>query len=184
LFHLFHSNDAAKKFVFFSKWVKFISAPPPKKNIHCLLVGDLYNFGDNVTAYAQEVDFMAEVSYDLFQNQDISSMGLWLYGYTEKFTSLDESLSNMRSSYQLFLDDLYDIEYNKRGDKPLSTAKAIETLNNLEDGQNHVNCLIFFSAQENTSKLPSLNPDQNKSKINKIVGVGFSGTLAQICTAW
>ncbi|RCN33727.1 hypothetical protein ANCCAN_20430 [Ancylostoma caninum] len=151
-------------------------APPPKKNIHCLLVGDLYNFGDNVTAYTQEVDFMAEISYDLFQNQDISSMGLWLYGYTEKFTSLDESLNNMRSSYQLFLDDLYDIEYNKRGDKPLSTAKSIETLNNLEDGQNRVNCLIFFSAQENTSKLPSLSPDQNKSKINKIVGVGFSGT--------
>ncbi|RCN25116.1 hypothetical protein ANCCAN_29174, partial [Ancylostoma caninum] len=156
--------------------IKIIPAPPAKKNLHCLLVGDLYNFGDNITAYRQEVDFMAEVSYDLFQNQDISSMGLWLYGYTEKFASLDESLNNMRSSYDLLLNDLYDIKYNNRGDKPLSTAKAIETLNNLVDGNNRVNCLIFFSAQENTSELPRLDPDQNKSKINRIVGVGFSGT--------
>ncbi|KIH60734.1 hypothetical protein ANCDUO_09003 [Ancylostoma duodenale] len=119
---------------------------------------------------------MAEISYDLFQNQDISSMGLWLYGYTEKFTSLDESLDNMRCSYELFINDLYDIEYNNRGGKPLSTAKAIETLNNLEDGQNRVNCLIFFSAQENTAKLPRLDPDKSKFKIDTIVGVGFSGT--------
>ncbi|EYB92508.1 hypothetical protein Y032_0193g1400 [Ancylostoma ceylanicum] len=150
-------------------------APHPKKNIHCLLVGDLYNFGDNVTAYTQEVDFIAEISYDLFQNQDISSMGLWLYGNTRKFASLEGSLNNMRSSYQLFINDLYDVEYNLI-EKPLSTGKAIETLNNLVDDRNLVNCLIFFSAQENTLKLPRLDPDQTKSKINTIVGVGFSGT--------
>lgn len=34
-----------------------------------------------------------------------------------------------------------------------------------------------ISFRENTSKLPRLDPDQNKSKINKIVGVGFSGKL-------
>ncbi|EPB66344.1 hypothetical protein ANCCEY_14565 [Ancylostoma ceylanicum] len=111
----------------------------------------------------EEVDFIAEISYDLFQNQDISSMGLWLYGNTRKFASLEGSLNNMRSSYQLFINDLYDVEYNLI-EKPLSTGKAIETLNNLVDDRNLVNCLIFFSAQIPTTSSATQEPTTTQTK--------------------
>ncbi|ETN86354.1 hypothetical protein NECAME_16383 [Necator americanus] len=81
----------------------------------------------------------------------------------------------MKTSIDDFLDNLWEIKY-AAVEKHLSTAEAIEELNNLKDEKNHVNCLIFLSAQENTTDLPPFDLESSNSSINRIVAVGLSET--------
>ncbi|KAK6738415.1 hypothetical protein RB195_020494 [Necator americanus] len=150
-------------------------ATPPGENIHCLMVGDLYNYGTNATAYEKAIELMTEINYGLFEAEGFSSLGLWLYGHTELFTSLEDALNYMRTSPFEFLEDLQEVSYSAE-DKPVTTASAIKKLNELVDKENRVNCLIFFSAQEKIAELPRLEPDCSKSGINRIVAVGLSDT--------
>ncbi|ETN86352.1 hypothetical protein NECAME_16381 [Necator americanus] len=134
-------------------------ATHPGENMHCLM----------------EVELMAEINYGLFEAEGFSSLGLWLYGHTELFTSLEDALNYMRTSPFEFLEDLQEVSYSAE-DKPVTTASAIKKLNELVDKENRVNCLIFFSAQEKIEELPHLEPDRSKSGINRIVAVGLSDT--------
>ncbi|RCN51836.1 hypothetical protein ANCCAN_01924 [Ancylostoma caninum] len=93
---------------------------PTEITPECLIVGDLYNFGDDMEAYEMEANLIDDVAYDLFGNlSPKSKLGLWMYGYTN-VTSPGSALSRMRKTYNEFKKDLNDIEYIKVAN-PLKT---------------------------------------------------------------
>ncbi|KAL6744167.1 hypothetical protein Aduo_017128 [Ancylostoma duodenale] len=77
-----------------------------------------------------------------------------------------------------FEDDLWNNDVIEV-EKPLNTSDAIRVINQLEDPKRRANCLIFFSAQQDTSKLPQLNPSPSKSAFQRIVAIGFNETDLQ-----
>ncbi|EYC06861.1 hypothetical protein Y032_0073g740 [Ancylostoma ceylanicum] len=146
--------------------------PTPDPNgLHCLFVGDLYNFGSHADRYEKEAQLFGDIGYDFFEESSISRIGLWAYGHTKYAKKPD--LSQMSHNLEGFMEDLDNMEYQYNSD-PLKTENAIGIINGLQDDGNMVNCLVFFSAQQDTYSLPKLDP-QNK-KIKRIVAVGYNDT--------
>ncbi|KHJ90614.1 hypothetical protein OESDEN_09541 [Oesophagostomum dentatum] len=124
------------------------TTPKPRQVLKCLFIGDLYNFGKDADKYVDETELIQVVGYDFFTSTEaIASAGLWAYGYTTFPKSPDLSRVN---------------------------ATAIEVINNLPGTETRINCVVLFSAQNNTQTLPALNP-QNK-EIKRIVAVGYDST--------
>ncbi|KIH53741.1 hypothetical protein ANCDUO_16120 [Ancylostoma duodenale] len=154
--------------------MKFAEPQPESEELRCLFVYDLYNFGDNVEAYDTEQQFVADIGEDFFDSSTMSSTaGLWAYGHTLSTTSPDAALNSMMADYDDFMSKLVELEYEEV-DEPLSTADAIERINETYDNRRRANCLVFFSAQQNTEVLPQLDP-QNMN-LKRIVAVGFNST--------
>ncbi|KHJ85047.1 hypothetical protein OESDEN_15232 [Oesophagostomum dentatum] len=77
----------------------------------------------------------------------------------------------------LFIGDLYN--FGKDADKYVDVSlltfrNAIQVINSLPETESRINCVVLFSAQNNTQTLPALNP-QNK-EIKRIVAVGYDST--------
>ncbi|RCN51835.1 hypothetical protein ANCCAN_01923 [Ancylostoma caninum] len=145
---------------------------PPQITPECLVVGDLYNFGKDQDAYDLEADLLDAVGYDVFGVSPGSKLGLWLYGYTKR-TSPSSALQKMRSNYTQFKNDLDDMEYIETND-PVTTRSAIQSINELRDNNNRINCLVFLSAAKNAYDLPRINPQHLQLK--RIVAVGLDST--------
>ncbi|RCN51841.1 hypothetical protein ANCCAN_01929 [Ancylostoma caninum] len=150
--------------------------PSPNPNgLHCLFVGDLYNFGARKENYDKEATLFGDIGYDFFEESSISRIGLWAYGHTNYSKKPD--LNNMNSNYEDFFNDLKNMEFQYTKD-PMNTETAIRVINSLQDDGSIVNCLVFFSAQQDTQSLPKLDP-QNK-KFKRIVAVGYNSEFACI----
>ncbi|KAL6736458.1 hypothetical protein Aduo_006811 [Ancylostoma duodenale] len=146
--------------------------PSPDPNgLHCLFVGDLYNFGSNKENYDKELELFADIGYDFFERSSISRIGLWAYGYTKY--AKKPNLNKMSSNFDDFVGDLDNMEYQYISD-PLETENAIRIINGLQDDGSMANCLVLFSARQDTQLLPELDP-QNK-KLKRIVAVGYNNT--------
>ncbi|RCN51838.1 hypothetical protein ANCCAN_01926 [Ancylostoma caninum] len=146
--------------------------PSPNPNgLHCLFVGDLYNFGTRTENYDKEAALFGDIGYDFFEESSISRIGLWAYGHTNYPKKPD--LSNMNSNFEDFYSDLNNMEFQNTKD-PMNTETAIRVINGLQDDGSIVNCLVFFSARQDTQSLPKLDP-QNK-KFKRIVAVGYNNT--------
>ncbi|KAL6736461.1 hypothetical protein Aduo_006814 [Ancylostoma duodenale] len=147
-------------------------SPSPNPNgLHCLFVGDLYNFGTRKENYDKEAALFGDIGYDFFEESSISRIGLWAYGHANYPKKPD--LSNMNSNFEDFFSDLDNMEFQFSKD-PMNTETAIGVINGLQDDGSMVNCLVFFSARQDTQSLPKLNP-QNK-KFKRIVAVGYNNT--------
>ncbi|EYC06572.1 hypothetical protein Y032_0075g967 [Ancylostoma ceylanicum] len=146
--------------------------------LSCLAVADFYNF--DLTGESEEVEeeLINDVAEKLFLDKEFKSIGMWIYGHSRRFLSIDESLNNMYTNLQDFQQDLWDNDVVEV-DKPLNTSDTIKVINQLEDPQHRANCLIFFSAQEDTSTLPQLDPNPSKSAFRRIVAIGFNDTDLQ-----
>ncbi|KHJ88169.1 hypothetical protein OESDEN_12040 [Oesophagostomum dentatum] len=163
--HIYPKNKGIKRIV-------AVGYDEPKKNLKCLFIGDLYNFGKDKDKYLDEAEFINSVGYDFLGLTEVNSTaGLWAYGYTTFPASPD--LSKFTGNYDKFLEELEKMQFTDVTDA-MTTTRAIGVLNNLPDGDSRVNCLVFFSAQKDTKYLPVLNP-RNK-QITTIVGVGFDNT--------
>ncbi|KAL6736459.1 hypothetical protein Aduo_006812 [Ancylostoma duodenale] len=149
------------------------SQPPSKAGFRCLFVGDLYNYGHNGDAYELEADLIADVAHDLYSEYGGSSIGLWAYGYTNFPRNADSGLKNMKKNYNDFLKDLNGMIYHDTN-APLSTAEAIEQLNQLKSSKDVVNCLVFFSAERKVGQLPVIYPRQ--LPVDIVVAVGLNDT--------
>ncbi|ETN74994.1 hypothetical protein NECAME_12581 [Necator americanus] len=119
----------------------------------------------------QEGDLIHKVGHDLFDRSPHSSIGLWAYGYTNFSKSVETSLEKMRGKLDDFVNDLRLMEYFKIQD-PLTTVNAIEKLNEVQDPKGRANCLVFFSAKQNTKFLPLLYP--NHMNLDRIIAVGLN----------
>ncbi|KAL6736465.1 hypothetical protein Aduo_006816 [Ancylostoma duodenale] len=147
----------------------------------CLFIGDLYNYGNNEDAYNQEATLLDDVGYALFDFDSKRSLGLWAFGYTNYSQDPISSLEKMRKNYIDFEKDISTMEYFKIA-TPLNTSKAIEAINAMRDNGNRTNCLVFFSAIENTKGLPQINPQY--LSLERIVAVGLSEVdLGDLVTA-
>ncbi|ETN74997.1 hypothetical protein NECAME_12584, partial [Necator americanus] len=118
-----------------------------------------------------ELLFLSELAHDFLKGKLQSSVALWVYGFTNYPKSPD--LSKTHRNYEDFVTELRNVVYTNIKD-PLTTGRAIEVLNKLQDNAKQANCLVFFSAQENTKLLPMLDP-QN-ANFERIVAVGFNST--------
>ncbi|EYC06564.1 hypothetical protein Y032_0075g962 [Ancylostoma ceylanicum] len=127
----------------------------------------------------QEYRLINDVAEELFPNKDFESMGIWIYGHSRRFLSIDDSLNNMYANLQDFEQALWDNDVIEV-EKPLNTSDAIKVINKLEDARHRANCLIFLSAQQDTSTLPRLDPSPSRSGFQRIVAIGFNGTLSVI----
>ncbi|EPB75626.1 hypothetical protein ANCCEY_05262 [Ancylostoma ceylanicum] len=146
--------------------------PTPNPNgLHCLFVGDLYTFGSNAEKYQKQMELFGDIGYDFFEETPISRIGLWAYGHTKLPKKPD--LSKMSNNLDEFVNDLHNMAYEYNAD-PLNTENAIKTINELQDDGSMVNCLVFFSARQDTYSLPKLDPANNKFK--RIVAVGYNNT--------
>ncbi|VDM67561.1 unnamed protein product [Strongylus vulgaris] len=145
----------------------------PKEEYRCLFVGDLYNFGNNTEIYDKETEFIAELAYEFFEDKRITAIGgVWAYGYTAFPEAPD--LSKMENTFSAFLKDLDKMDYTNVSDA-LNTTKAIDVINKVKQNGTQVNCLVFFSAQKETSSLPKLEPENED--IKRIIGVGLAGNI-------
>ncbi|EYC33101.1 hypothetical protein Y032_0002g601 [Ancylostoma ceylanicum] len=84
----------------------------------------------------------------------------------------------MFTNLQDFQQELWDNDVVEV-EKPLNTSDAIKVINQLEDPKHRANCLIFFSAQQDTSTLPRLDPSSSRSGFRRIVAIGFNETDLQ-----
>ncbi|EYC06853.1 hypothetical protein Y032_0073g736 [Ancylostoma ceylanicum] len=143
------------------------------KGFNCLFVGDNFNFGDNQDDYETEADLIANVAHDLWVAFRGSSIGLWAYGHTRLSKDADSALKRMRKRYNEFIIELKLMKYHYIDD-PLSTADAIKKLNRLNSSKDVVDCLVFFSAQQDVESLPVLNPVH--LPVDTVVAVGLNNT--------
>ncbi|RCN39434.1 hypothetical protein ANCCAN_14640 [Ancylostoma caninum] len=144
---------------------------PPK--LKCLAVFDFYNFDLSGVHQTAELRLINDAAERLFPNKDFESLGIWIYGHARRCLSIDESLNKMYTDLRDFEDDLWDNDVVKV-EKALNTSDAIRVINRLEDPQRRANCLIFFSAQQDTSTLPRLDPNPSRSAFQRIVAIGFN----------
>ncbi|RCN51832.1 hypothetical protein ANCCAN_01920 [Ancylostoma caninum] len=143
------------------------------KAFNCLFVGDVFNYGTDQDAYEMEADLIADVAHDLFTAFRSSSIGLWAYGHTKFAKSADSALKRMRKKYSDFIIELKLMKYFEIDD-PLSTKAAIEQLNRLPSSKDVVDCLVFFSAQQDVQSLPMLYPVNLGA--DTVVAVGLNDT--------
>ncbi|RCN37082.1 hypothetical protein ANCCAN_17012, partial [Ancylostoma caninum] len=143
--------------------------------LKCLAVADFYNFELSGEPHTAELRFINDAAERLFPNKDFESIGIWIYGHARRCLSIDESLNKMYTDLRDFQDDLWDNDVVKV-EKALNTSDAIRVINRLEDPKRRANCLIFFSAQHDTSTLPQLEPNPSKSAFQRIVAIGFNET--------
>ncbi|EYC06845.1 hypothetical protein Y032_0073g734 [Ancylostoma ceylanicum] len=148
------------------------SKGPQEHEPRCLFVGDLYNFGNNEEAYKKEADLMDAVGCGYLKISSHASAGLWAYGYANFSRDPSTSLENMRKSCGDFKQDLVNFNHFNISD-PVTTGKAIQSINEMHDHQNRINCLVFFSAVENIQGLPKMNPLH--LVLDRIVAVGLNG---------
>ncbi|RCN51833.1 hypothetical protein ANCCAN_01921 [Ancylostoma caninum] len=120
-----------------------------------------------------EADLIADVAHDLFTAFRSSSIGLWAYGHTKFSKSADSALKRMRKKYSDFIIELKLMKYFEIDD-PLSTAAAIEQLNRLASSKDVVDCLVFFSAQQDVQSLPTLYPVN--LPVDTVVAIGLNDT--------
>ncbi|CAJ0604960.1 unnamed protein product [Cylicocyclus nassatus] len=147
------------------------SSPPtttkPLGPLKCLFVVDFYSFGTKTDAYIQEQQFIAYLGYDFFTALPNAKAALWAYGHTNMPQA--PNLDKMCKTSSEFQQELINMEY-KYDSEPMSTAGAIKVINDLNDDDNRINCLVFFSAQNGTA-LPILNP---QPAIRRIVGADLT----------
>uniref|UniRef100_W6NDU8 Uncharacterized protein n=1 Tax=Haemonchus contortus TaxID=6289 RepID=W6NDU8_HAECO len=146
----------------------------PKKDLTCLFAGDMYSLGSNQAAYDQEKRFIDETAKSLFEKANFRG-GLSLYGYVrQKFP--EAGLNDIRSTFPRFRELLNGMEYSE--DSPLMELKnatdSINSTNCTVWERSGVNCLIFISAQYDTSGCSVLNPNLGSDRT--IVGIGFNET--------
>ncbi|VDM66489.1 unnamed protein product, partial [Strongylus vulgaris] len=146
--------------------------PGPPEELKCLFIADLHNFGVQEDKYSDEAEFISALGYDFFIRRDIKPMGgVWAYGYT-LFPASPE-LDKISANFSAFSKEVEKLEVYFSAD-PLSTSRAINVINTLKENDSRVNCIVFFSAQNDTQSLPKLKP-KNK-EIKRIVAVGYAGT--------
>ncbi|VDK59520.1 unnamed protein product [Cylicostephanus goldi] len=122
------------------------------------MVGDLYSFGaKDDDKYMDEADFIDALGYDFFDRSSKQMAGVWAYGYTTFPKSPD--LGKITANRSVFRSEL-------------SKMHAISTINKMAE-DSRVNCLVFFSASNDSKSLPKLNPENKR--IERIVAVGFAG---------
>ncbi|RCN37081.1 hypothetical protein ANCCAN_17011, partial [Ancylostoma caninum] len=126
----------------------------------------------------QELRLINDAAERLFPNEAFDSIGIWIYGHARRCLSIDESLNKMYTDLRDFEDDLWDNDVIEV-EKALNTSDAIKVINELEDPKRRANCLIFFSAQQDTSTLPRLDPNPSRSAFQRIVAIGFNETDLQ-----
>ncbi|KAK6017302.1 hypothetical protein OSTOST_17178 [Ostertagia ostertagi] len=149
----------------------------PGKNLTCLFVGDLYNFGKNQSAYEQEKYFIGNTTKIIFEwsAKGMFKAGLALYGYAEK--DFPGPGMDCRDSFKGFSGALRRMKVTTKGNG-MNTKKAITSINNYgkyKTTKRNVNCVVFLSAQHDTSDLPVLKPRKMDSDAT-IVAVGFNST--------
>ncbi|KAL6736779.1 hypothetical protein Aduo_007092 [Ancylostoma duodenale] len=146
---------------------------PIKENIKCLFVMDLHSFGSHPRNYREEKMLISHVRYYLFKNKNNSKAGIASYGFVPVLPiNLNAALNNMTDRGSSFRRDL---EWNARTTytpTPSGAAEAIAAINAFQDSRTRSNCLIFFSAQNNTIALPQIYP---KKHWRRVVAVGFNG---------
>uniref|UniRef100_W6ND40 Uncharacterized protein n=1 Tax=Haemonchus contortus TaxID=6289 RepID=W6ND40_HAECO len=144
----------------------------PKKNLTCLFAGDMYSLGSNQTAYDQEKRFISETAKSLFEKANFRG-GLSLYGYVgQPFPNA--GLNDIRSTFSRFRELLNGMEYSEDG-VLIKLKDAIDLINRYSKYTRvNCNCLIFISAQHDTSGCSVLNPNLGSDRT--IVGIGFNET--------
>ncbi|CAJ0604962.1 unnamed protein product [Cylicocyclus nassatus] len=144
----------------------------PKRKLNCMLVGDMYNYGSKVDSYDNEAELISQIGYDVFATRTVDAqLGLWAYGYTKFEPDVAKTLKRMTNNSNAFNDLLMEMEYAAVASYK-NTEAAIKAINAMSEQQ--LNCLVFFTAQNNTKSLPKLEP-KNKG-INSLLVVGLSGT--------
>ncbi|VDK49221.1 unnamed protein product [Cylicostephanus goldi] len=148
----------------------------PATRYNCLFVGDLYNYKDDAESYAQEAELLSQVGYDIF-DESRAKIGLWAYGHTDFPRNANSSLSDMSRNHEDLDKKLSKMKYVRQSN-PFTTKQAVEEINEMYDSQKQLNCLIFLTAQEDTSGLPRIAPKH--LQFEKVVVVGLSGMLFSI----
>ncbi|RCN51834.1 hypothetical protein ANCCAN_01922 [Ancylostoma caninum] len=145
----------------------------PSNRRDCIVVADFISFGRDEDTYEQEINFISDLSYDFFALSNRTSMGLWVYGYTN-FTnsSVNATLDNMKANFSEFSLELDRVEYFRIAN-PVTTRDAIEQINKLHVTNERANCMVFISGVTDTAGLPRINPDM---PIDRFVAVGFNNT--------
>nr|CDJ81006.1 unnamed protein product [Haemonchus contortus] len=144
----------------------------PKKSLTCLFAGDMYSFEANQAAYDQEKTFIEETAKLLFEKANFRG-GLSLYGYVWR-PFPKAGLNNIRSKFSSFRGLLNGMEYFEDG-VLIELKDAINLINGYSKYKGvKCNCLIFISAQHDTSGCAVLNPDLASDRT--IVGIGFNET--------
>ncbi|KAL6736468.1 hypothetical protein Aduo_006818 [Ancylostoma duodenale] len=158
---------------------RITTTEPSYKRRDCIIVGDLYNFGNDTDRYDQEMRFISDLAYDLLDPWWYkTSAGFWAYGYTNFSKYANTSLENMTKDYNKFHRELLKMEYVKIAD-PMTTREAIEEINQMYVSGRKANCIVFFSAQKNTKGLPKINP-RNMQHADRVIAVGIDTDLGGI----
>ncbi|KAK5966245.1 hypothetical protein GCK32_005419 [Trichostrongylus colubriformis] len=127
------------------------------------------------TTTSQEKYFIGNTSRSIFESPAQFSAGLSVYGYVDE-PFPNAGLNDMKTSYQQFSNLLTSKMIIKEDDYDLTTDDAINSLNSsprINGGIDGINCVIFFSAQRDTTALPALLPALLDARI---VAVGFDAT--------
>ncbi|KAK6023877.1 hypothetical protein OSTOST_10325, partial [Ostertagia ostertagi] len=141
-------------------------------DLACMIVGDVCNLGLNQTAYNQEKYFIGNISQMLFDSTSQFRAGLSPYGHV-RGTFLRDEFAKLESSFEGFRPLLNRMHYTTSG-SATSATMALNAINRYKEfKKNHVNCLIFFSAQLNPAGLPHLKPIMEPNAT--LVAVGFNG---------
>ncbi|EYC06850.1 hypothetical protein Y032_0073g735 [Ancylostoma ceylanicum] len=145
----------------------------------CIFVGDLFNYGNDTDSYDQEMNFISDLVYDFLDPWYYkTTAGFWAYGYTNFSKSANTSLETMTKNYYKFNEELLKMEYFNTTD-PWTTKEAIEELNRMYVSGRRANCIVFFSAQKNTTGLPQINP-KNMDHADRVIAVGIDTDLRGI----
>ncbi|EYC37287.1 hypothetical protein Y032_0809g2457 [Ancylostoma ceylanicum] len=147
---------------------------PREHNAHCVIVVDLYNFGDDESKYEKEKQFVKELGVTFFSSRGNLTAGLAFYGYVKNLPfNLNPALNDMKSSAEDFVKKVDAELWLRNTVNPSNTREAIQKINSFTKIRGRANCMIIISEQENTKDLPPLDPPRDWKRI---VAVGFNGT--------
>ncbi|ETN83759.1 hypothetical protein NECAME_17350 [Necator americanus] len=145
-----------------------------KRNIRCLFVGDLFSFGKDAYRYDREKVFIKEVGADLYRKTENSTVGITTYGFVPvQPLNLIPALNGMKQDNEDFAKHVKLQTRLRDAETASTTREAINEINDFKHVRGRANCLIFFSAQNNTKDLPPLKPPKDWKRI---VAVGFDDT--------
>nr|CDJ81007.1 unnamed protein product [Haemonchus contortus] len=133
----------------------------------------MYSFGANQDAYDHEKNFIDETAKVLFGQANFRG-GLSLYGSTD-IAFPNAGLNHIQFTVQRFRELLKDMKYCNYCNNTIELGEAIDLINGYFKYKGvKCNCLIFISAQHDTSGCAVLNPDLASDRT--IVGIGFNET--------
>ncbi|EYC37283.1 hypothetical protein Y032_0809g2456 [Ancylostoma ceylanicum] len=146
-----------------------------RAELHCLFAADLLNYGDIVSAYEAERNFIVKVGKTLFDRVPTFSAGIWVYGYTSSPSIVNITDETMHSSFVEFSRavnktvELGDIE-----EPSIDNLRVIAVLNDSVDKHRRANCLVFLSAVWDTS----VWKDCDNCKLNVTKNADFQNVVA------